>query len=115
MIVSNRVCSDSGRATNASGAARANPASAFTRYFVPQITIVNQTSSPSSDDREPVSSTHRLESPTYPVKSTRPRRPPIPDRHSAVTSGRANTMLAPKLFGSPRVVSTPIIREIPIR
>ena len=64
MIVSNRVCSDSGRATNASGAASANPASALKRYFVPQISIVNHSSSPSSDDREPVRRMHRLDSPT---------------------------------------------------
>ena len=53
----------------------------------------------------------------------RPRYPTIDrcthrDRHdsqNARAKGRANTMLAPKLFGSPSELSTPIMRTIPIR
>ena len=46
MIVSNRVWSDSGNATNASGAATTNAIIAAQRYRVPQMMIVNHSRDP---------------------------------------------------------------------
>jgi len=73
------------------------------------------TISPKNDDRDPVSRIHSTESPPYPTNSGRPHLPRMSARHRAGTNGSTKTTLAPKLFGSPRVVSTPIMRAMPMR
>src|SRR5205807_9641936 len=70
---------------------------------------------PTIDDRDPVRATHPNDSNRYPASPTFFVQCGGPRNQRKRTNGRAYTIVAPKLFGSPSEVSTPTRRMMLMR